>query len=356
MENKLGHEDAVRNEFARATQGVGGMGFDHLFSIRDYVRNIARHWRLFLLAAVVGFVWAVHKEATAPKLYSVSVVVGPVGDSGPTGGTSGLVSLFLSGGSMAAGPPDWGRYVFALSSVRLAEKLQRDHHLLQTVFASRWDSKTKTWKPSQGREASVERFFERLFGFPVDPPPDVKALAQYISATVTLSTDKTTGISTLSTLAADPKKGLAFILMVHQAAVDLVRAEIAQRNDAKIDFVLNSLRKTTNADQRGVLISMLAQTEQTQMLLNNHLPFASQIIDTPTVPQDPSSPRALQVLLMYYIGFLAFVILFFIAIDQIADTNIVEYAEAKITGLPHALSMRLSRFREYGWHGLFSRS
>lgn len=356
MENRLGHEDAVRNEFARATQGVGGSGFDHLFSIRDYVRNITKHWRLLLLAALVGFVWAVHKEATAPKLYGVAVVVGPVGDSGSTGGAGGLVSLFLSGGSMAAGPPDWGRYVFALSSVRLAEKLQREHHLLQTVFAGRWDNETKTWKPSQGREAQIERFFERLFGFPVDPPPDTKALAQYISATVTLSTDKTTGISTLSTLAADPKKGLNFILMVHQAAVDLVRAEIAQRNQAKIDFVLGSLQKTTNADQRGVLISMLAQTEQTQMLLNNNLPFAAQIIDTPTVPQVPSSPRPLQVLFIYYIGFLVFVVLFLIAIDQIADTNIVEYLEAKIMGLPRALSMRISRFREYGWQGLFSRS
>lgn len=356
MENRVGHEDAARNEFARAAQGVGGTGFDHLFSIRDYVRNITKHWRLFLLAAVIGFAWAVYKEATSPKLYGVSVVVGPVGDSGPTGGASGLVSLFLSGGSMAAGPPDWGRYVFALSSVRLAEKLQQDHHLLQIVFSSRWDSKTKTWMPSPGREARVERFFERLFGFPVDPPPDMKALAQYISSTVTLSTDKNTGISSLSTSASDPKKGLDFILMVHQAAVDLVRAEIAQRNQAKIDFVLSSLQKTTNADQRGVLISMLAQTEQTQMLLNNHLPFAAQIIDAPTVPQDPATPRALQILLMYYIGFLVFVILVFIAIDQIADTNIVEYTEAKIMGFPHALSVRISRFREYGWQGLFSRS
>jgi hypothetical protein len=356
MENRHGHEDAVRNEFARATQGVGGTGFDHLFSIRDYVRNIVRHWRLLLLAAVVGFLWAAYKEATAPKMYGVSVVVGPVGDSAEPAGAGGLVSLFLSGGSMAAGPPEWGRYVFALSSVRLAEKLQRDHHLLQTVFSSRWDNKTKTWKPSQGTAASMERFFDRLFGFPVDPPPDTKALAQYISATVTLSTDKTTGISSLSTLAADPKKGLDFVLMVHRAAVDLVRAEIAQRNQAKINFVLDSLQKTSNADQRGVLISMLAQTEQTQMLLNNHLPFAAQIIDTPTVPQQPSTPAPLRSLFVYYIGFLVFMLLFFIAIDQIADTNIVEYTEAKIMGLPHALSVRISRFREYGWQGLFSRS
>src|SRR3569623_978913 len=99
MENRVGHEDAVRNEFASATQGVGGTGFDHLFSIRDYVRNITGRGGRRGLAAAVGFVWAVYKEATTPKLYGVSVVVGPVGDSGSTGGASGLVSLFLSGGS-----------------------------------------------------------------------------------------------------------------------------------------------------------------------------------------------------------------------------------------------------------------
>ncbi len=144
--------------------------------------------------------------------------------------------------------------------------------------------------------------------------------------------------------------------MVHKAAVDLVRSEIAERNQAKIDFVLDSLKRTANADQRGVLISMLAQSEQTQMLLNNNLPFAAQIIDTPIVPSQLSSPAALQVLLIYYMGFLIFVVLFFIAVDQIASTNIIDFLEAKIVGFPRFVMNRISRFREYGWQGVFSRS
>lgn len=352
-DNKFGPS----NEFSRAVQGVGGGSLDHLFSIRDYVQNIAKHWRIFIVAVLIGTVWAIYYEMTAPKMYSVVVYVGPVGDApAQSSGVGGLVSMFISGGSMSVGPPEWSRYVFALSSVELAEKLEREHHLMNKLFGGRWDPKTKSWKEIPGFNASVSRFFAHLFGLPSDVPPDIKALQGYISASVILSTDKTTGVSTLTSTSPDPKKALAFLLMVHHAAVELVREEIATRNDAKMDYLTRTLSKTSNADQRSVLIGMLAATEQTQMLLNNHLPFAAQIIDTPVVPSMPSSPRAFDVALTYRIGLLIFLILAMIALDQIAGTNFIEYTETKIRRFPHSVMMRASLYREYGWQGIFYRS
>lgn len=346
-----------RHEFARAVQGVGGGSLDHLFSIRDYSKNIAKHWRMFIVAVLIGTVWAVYYEMTAPKMYSVIVYVGPVGDApAQSSGVGGLVSMFISGGSMSVGPPEWSRYVFALSSVELAEKLDREHHMLMKVFGGRWDPKTKRWKEIPGFDASVSRFFAHLFGLPSDVPPDIKALQGYISASVILSTDKTTGVSTLTSTSPDPKKALAFLLLVHNTAIDLVREEIATRNDAKMDYLTRMLSKTSNADQRSVLIGMLAATEQTQMLLNNHLPFAAQIIDTPVVPTMPSSPRTFDVALTYRIGVLIFLILAMLALDQIAGTNFVEFTDTKIRRFPHSVMVRISRYREYGWQGIFSRS
>jgi hypothetical protein len=144
--------------------------------------------------------------------------------------------------------------------------------------------------------------------------------------------------------------------MVHDAAVQLVRDEISSRNTAKIDYLTQALAKTTNADQRGILIGMLAQTEQTQMLLNNNLPFAAQIIDTPTVPTQPSSPPMLNIALMYRIGLLVFLVLMLIALDQIAGTNFSDYLDAKARHFPSFVGLRISRFRERGWQGVFSRS
>ncbi len=358
MATRDGDEFATRHEFARAVAGTGGGSFDQLFSVRDYARSIGRHWRLFIIAIVVGIGWAFYYEATAPKMYNVSVYVGPVGDAPAQGssGVSGLVSMFISGGSMSVGPPEWSRYVFALTSMRLAEKLERSHHLVKELNAQRWDAKTKTWKPKAGFAAMVARFFDHLFGLPADAPPDTNSLKQYIAGNVFLATDKTTGITTLSMTNSDPKKALSFILLVHNAAVELVRDEIASRNEAKMDYLTSTLAKTSNADQRTVLIGMLAQAEQTQMLLTNRLPFAAQIIDTPVVPQEPSSPKALDVALIYRIGFLMFLIVMLLAVDQAAGTNIVDYIEAKLTGFPKSIGTRISRFREYGWQGVFSRS
>lgn len=349
---------ATAHEFARAVQGTGGVGLDHLFSLGDYFRNIARHWRLFIIVILVGTAWAFYYETHTPKQYTVTVYVGPVGDTGGQGpsGVSGLVSLFMSGGSMAVGPPDWSRYVFALSSVKLAEKIEREHHVIKKLYASRWDEKHKRWKPTPGLKGAIGRFFDGFFGRPVDPPPDIKGLQGYISTKVKLSTDKTTGITTLNMLDSDPKKSLDFVLMVHNAAVAMVREDIASKNMAKIDYLTGALAKTSNADQRSVLISMLAQTEQTQMLLNNNLPFAAQIIDTPLVPVFPSTPQVIQVALVYRIGLLIFLTLMMIAIDQMAGTNFAAYIEAKIVNFPRAVGMRISRFREHGWHGVFSRS
>jgi hypothetical protein len=257
---------------------------------------------------------------------------------------------------MSVGPPDWSSYVFALSSVKLAEKLEHDHHLIKKLFSSRWDEKNHRWKETPGFGGEVNRFFNRLFGRPVDPPPNIKTLQDYISSNVKLSTDKQTGITTLNMVDSDPKRALDFVLMVHEAAVAMVREEIAAKNNAKIDYLVSALGKTSNADQRSVLISMLAQTEQTQMLLNNHLPFAAQVIDTPVLPTTLSSPAVLQVALIYRIGLLVFFVLLVIAIDQMAGTNFASYSEAKIVNLPGAIGRRISRFRENGWRGVFSES
>ncbi|MGN6517264.1 MAG: hypothetical protein ACTHLR_15645 [Rhizomicrobium sp.] len=351
-------ETTTAHEFARAVQGAGGGGLDHLFSLGDYFRNIGRHWRLFVIAIVIGSVWALYYETHTPKQYTVTVYIGPVGDTGPqgTGGVSGLVSLFMSGGSMAVGPPDWSRYVFALTSVKLAEKVEREHHVIKQLYISRWDAKHHRWKPTPGIRGSIARFFDKLFGRPVDPPPDIQSLKGYISSKVKLSTDKTTGITTLNMTDSDPRKALDFVLMIHDTAVAMVREDIAAKNVAKIDYLTGALSKTNNADQRSVLITMLAQTEQTQMLLNNNLPFAAQIIDTPVVPVQPSTPQVIQVALIYRIGFLIFLTLMMIAIDQMASTNFATYIEAKIVNIPRSLGLRISRFREYGWRGVFSRT
>jgi hypothetical protein len=357
MTEKFSSPEA-KNEFVRASEGIGGNGFDQLFSIRDYIVSIFRHWRLFIIVVLVGSVWAIHSEVKAPKLYSVTLFVGPVGDAPAmnSGGVNGLVSMFL-GGTMASGPPEWSRYVFVLNSMELAQKLEDEHHLIKgSVFASLWDEKTKTWKPNPGFKAAMMRFINGLFDLPTEPQPDVKMLQSYIAGNVFLSTDKTTGLTTLSMQGPDPKKVLAFLLMVHNAAVNLVRNEIAERNTAKIEYLTRTLAITSNADQRGVLIGMLAQAEQAKMLLNNHLPFAAQIIDTPSVPTTPSSPPPINVMLIYRIGMLVFLLLALIAFDQIAGTNFVDYTEAKIFGFPHSVMKRISRYREYGWQGVFSRS
>lgn len=351
-------ETATAHEFARAVQGTGGASLDHLFSLGDYFRSIARHWRLFVIAIVVGSIWSLYYEMSTPKQYTVTVYVGPVGDGGGQGpsGVSGLVSLFMSGGSMAAGPPDWSRYVFALTSAKLAEKIENDHHVIKQLYTSRWDKKHKVWKPTPGITGAISRFFNQIFGRPVDPPPDVQSLKSYISAKVKLSTDKTTGVTTLNMTDSNPVKALHFVLMVHNAATAMVREDIATKNDAKINYLTGALAKTSNADQRSVLISMLAQTEQTQMLLNNNLPFAAQIIDTPMVPILPSTPQVIQVALIYRIGLLMFLTLMMIAVDQMAGTNFAAYIESKIVNFPHAVGLRISRFREHGLQGVFSRS
>lgn len=330
-----GHQTSPDDEFSKANAGVGGTGFDQIFSIRDYARNLWRFRLLFAIAIVIGAVWAVYTEAHAPKLYSVSIQVGPVGDAPVAStGIGGLASLFLSGGSLSQGPPEWSRYVYTITSVRLAQKLNREYNMLHTVFSTRWDEKTHSWKPTPGFGAAVSRFFRGLFGLPPDPVPDIASLQGYVSSNVFLATDKETGATSLSTVAGDPKAGLTLLLRVHYAAVELVRDEIATRNAAKIDYLDRTIKTTANDQQRQILISMLAQTEQTQMLLNNDLPFAAQIIDTPVVPALPGSPAPINVLLIYRIGMLVFLIAAMVAFDQISNTGIATYFDNVLRGLP----------------------
>ena len=349
MTDQYEPNESARHAFVHASAGFGGHGgLDRLFSIRDYVANLWRYKLLFVVAILLGTLWAVYSVSNAPKLYTVSVLVGPVGDAPvASSALSGFVSMFLSGsGPAAQGPPEWTRYVFALDSVRLAEKLNEEHDLIHTVFASRWDAKTRTWKPTPGFGPAMSRFFDRLFGLPDDPPPTVSTLQQYISGQISLYTDKTTGVTSLNMTSGDPKQALDFILMVHTTAVDLVRHEIAARNTAKIDYLTSTISKTSNDSLRSILISMLAETEQTQMLLDNNLPFAAQIIDTPVLPTVPSSPAPFNVLLVYHVGELIFLLLALVAFDQIAGTGVMNFVDTSLRWGGGSVGRLLGRTRE----------
>jgi uncharacterized protein involved in exopolysaccharide biosynthesis len=58
---------------------------------------------------------------------------------------------------------------------------------------------------------------------------------------------------------------------------------------ARISYLDQKLQTVTFADQRSILIALLAQEQQKLMLIEADKDFVAQIIDPPIVPKSPSS-------------------------------------------------------------------
>jgi len=332
MANDLKSQGTPREEFARAAAGFGGTNNDMLFSVTDLAHNVWRRRYLYILAVFVGVLVSIYYLANTPKIYVVGVLVGPVGDAASASGSFSLANLL--GASAPTRPMStWDRYLFTLHSVRLAEKLDKEHGMIKDVFGGRWDAEAKEWKPTAGFDAWLDRFLRGLFDLPSDPAPDIRALQQYLTGSIVIDADKESGSTTLNMSTGNPKAALDFILLAHNAAIDLIRSDISAENSEKISYLYRALERTANENQRSVLIDMLSQTEQTQMLLNNNLPFAAEILDTPIIPSLPSSPPALSSVFAYRIAVCLFLLSALIVFDQIVGTNIVGLIE---TGLRRA--------------------
>jgi len=263
-------------------------------------------WRgLWLIAAVIVLavlttVLVLKREA---PVYTATMIVGPAQtDLSAASQLASQLEQFASLATLAQTPAkieqvsELERYVQLFRSTTLAGRLQAEHHLLQTVYADRWDPESQIWRRPSGVVASIKRAVLGFFGYPAWTTPNEAHLTEWLTEQIDVNRLGGSSLLRIQMSHWRPDFARSVIEMVHQTADQILREESLARIDRQIAQVESELTSATTPTRREALEEVLVGQYQAQALLRAEQPYAAQIVVPAMASAGPTSANPLVVL------------------------------------------------------------
>lgn len=255
-------------------------------SIKDLMRRLYDGRMIILLGGLLGLLFGLLFLLRTPMIYSVEMSVAPPLENMSQNSSlegSALASIGLSSLSSTVSPEPFKRYTYLLTSQIAAEKLQKDHHIMQIIFKDSWDAQTQSWKPRSGIGVWIRKALAAILGRPASPTtPGIQDLVGFLSGNVSVTSPELgspiRGVSLRYGNAADAAK---FLLWLHQAVDGIVRADTLGRTKNMIEYLKYRLPVVDNSNEREALSHLLVTREQNLMLLAAGGDYSAVVLDPP---------------------------------------------------------------------------
>jgi hypothetical protein len=272
-------------------------------SLSQIFSRLYRRWPLVLVSTLVTLALAVgYLEFTTP-VYTAQMAIGPPTESYSGRGGSSLPGLgamagFSLGGDSGGTNAAFVRYEKMITSREVAMRLERDHNVLQLIFSDRWDAIHQTWKRPYAITERLKIAANRFFGRTVDTTPDAAELSRFIAKHLSIEVPAADSALTappairyLTFRFRDPRLAAEILVWLHQETDGVIRESELKRTRQMIDYLDDTLSKTTKVDERTSLAQLLLDQERTEMLLTTGLDYSAEVLDIPGVPKEPSYPE-----------------------------------------------------------------
>jgi len=259
------------------------------------VTILAARWRTLAIACVVGLVVGVLYLNITAKSYTATMVIAPVLQDGTSPasmlGNSALSALSRNPFSQEVSPLDKFRQM--LISNDTAAALLQQPEVLAGVYRNMWDPKARTWRHPSGPIYRISAALKSLLNRPGWKPPSAPDLKAYVVANVKVVALETNGLYSVTYSNRSPEFARNFLLALYSTADDILRSREREKTLKYINFLNNQISTVTNTDERSALITILTRQEQMLMVSGAGVPYSAVILETPQVPQKPSSPNVL---------------------------------------------------------------
>lgn len=249
-------------------------------------------WIIALVAAVVVAATVLWLQIRTPVFVTSATVAPAARDLAAAGQLVAELEQFAALATFAQVPErldqvsTLDRFFELITSVRLAERLQEDHQLLQQVFEEQWDAEDERWRPPQGPVARFKRTLNRLLGGPAWTPPRPVHLARYLASEIAIRRSAG-GLFRLELEHRDADLAERILTVLIGTADDMLRRESLRRVNAEVAHLEETLQRDLPADREGALRQVLATHYQTQALLEVDQPFAADVVSPPTADPLP---------------------------------------------------------------------
>ncbi len=244
---------------------------------------------------------------TADRKYTASVTLQPItsDQSVPNlGGLGGLASL--AGVSLpSGGASDFGTFEALLTSEEVAARVINRAPLIQKIYASEWNADDGKYMPNvPGPASNVLRAIKYvLTGNSAGDytPPNGQRLAEYVSKTLALSTNRDTGFLTISAEVSDPQLHVELMLAVVEEADALLKERFMATGASTLAFYQNKILSARAREHREALAKLIAQEEQKLMLATRDTAYVADVVMGPNISLKPTSPKASLVLALAFV-------------------------------------------------------
>ena len=247
-----------------------------------------------IIAAIIGVVYAL----SLPDIYKSEVLLAPAEES-KGGGMAGLASQFGGLASIAGvnlGGKGADKATIALEVMKgkvFVAEFINTHNLKATLMATNdwnqasnkliydtdsYNPETKTWL----REGKASQQAE---------PSDLKVQGRFIKQNLSISTDKKTGLVTLSIKHYSPYVAKDIVDKLVVAINEKLKNDDIREANKSIKYLQDALNKSPIADMQKVFYQLIEQQEQTKMLASVRDQYVLKIINPAVVEENKIGPK-----------------------------------------------------------------
>jgi len=268
---------------------------DDVVDLRYLFRSWWRGSWFIVLCVVAGLAVGLWEMKKFVPQYTASMVVvpssGSPSSSGNMRGVASVASAFGIGVPQTGSTTSFDRLKVLLRSVSLAQRLQRRHQLMQTVYSGSWDAETESWiRPSGERFERMEKV-RAFFNLGTWRPPSISSLARYLGSSLVFEEIEGTGFRKVGVTHTDPDFARFLLETVYFEGDELLREQDQQSTQIQKAYIEQKVEKSTIVEIRTGLVGLLMQQENKAMLLESDLPYAARIIERVSVADRPTAPN-----------------------------------------------------------------
>ncbi len=275
----------------------------------NFSELLARAWHgAWIIGAcgLIGLVLAFTYLAISPPTFVAQMIVAPPAQGPSQGAQLGqTISALGFGGLLGrADPESFQMYENLIFSQAVAERIEKRHHVMQVLFASRWDPAQKRWRERTGLAATARGWLYGILGRSTGPAtPSVQDLTSYIKARLRIDSPAVNSPIRIITFASnDPDFAAHMLRWLHDETDGIVRENIRRRTTKMIEYLTRDLPSVTNSDERYALTQVLVGQEQNLMLLTVSFDYSATVLDPPVPPVSSTPGIGITLITSLFVG------------------------------------------------------
>jgi len=271
---------------------------DDDIALKELVKVIwQRRWAIIAMTFIFGMI-SITYVFSLPNIYKSEVLLAPAEES-KTGGMTGLASQFgglaaIAGINLSGAGTD--NVTIALEIIKgkvFVAEFVKSHNLKAILLATDgWDQtsnklsydgdvynpETKDWLINFENPNQVE-------------PSDLTVHEYFINENLSISSDKESGLVTLSIKHHSPYVAKDLVEKLVLAINQKLKDDDIREANKSIEYLHDALNKSPIADMQTVFYQLIEQQEQTKMLASVREQYALKIINPAVVEEKKYGPR-----------------------------------------------------------------